>query len=502
MYKFFIAALAGVLSVGAFAAVQIRLTVSHDAIVVPPVITEPPVIVPPVQPPIEPPVQPPSGYTKLAPLVPVSSRYADYYQPAYNTPADGWRMITEMCGPVGSWEHEIEVQYGAAGPPEILARNMTGCVHVKGILGPNGEKPRANVYATKGYTGTLIDGGVFLENLSTNGIGSPNDKHFLVAHNLDVSDWNGHALITSSNALHLYVEVLDSTFSKGNSQHALYIDNNAFANIQRNKIESPGLGHALRSIAQKAVILDNEICNIQCDGAIVTNNAGTPIVGSPPVDIYVNGSTLFENNRVVYHRKGPNSAYHAATFRRRPAITSLSRRLDGDHYRPLTWGTPEYNDSDSWTFPPIETVVKDMKIDCSGAPPCRGWLLESAYPYGTISTATRLLLWWRENKFQDWDSLIANADPTWHETLNLMTPSYRVSKLENTGLGLGSSPFPLAVPMGWGQKSKITFENVTGDIEKIYYSAPRTSGWCEGGVSGDVCADPNKYSLPTVEVVQ
>jgi len=290
---------------------------------------------------------------------------------------------------------------------------------------------------------------------------------------------------------------MDSTFSIGENQHAIYIDNAAFANIQNNLIESPGFGHALRSIAQKALIKNNVICNIQCDGTIVKNARGADIYGAPPVDIYANGSTQFESNRVVYHRKHSGSAFHAATLRQRPDIQTLDRRLDGDHYIPLVWGTEAYNDPASWDFPMIETVVKDMQLTCLGEPPCNAWGVRSTYPRASQRVRDVLVAWWQLNRFETWNELLAHADPSWHASLNLMTDDYKTLRLGTAGAGLPGS-FPLAVPNGWSNKARITFENVTGDFEKLWYTYP-FNYWCQGKVSGNECIDVDVYRLPEIE---
>ena len=190
----------------------------------------------PVPEPDEPATVPDAGFTQLGPLH-GRDQYAGYYMPRYESAADGWAMIEDMCGPVGEWDHEIVVPYSGS-VFEMPNLKLDGCVHVKGEPGPNGELPAvSHLNATRGYKGALRRGGVFFENVKTQAAGVPNDQYFFVLHNTHLEDWGDHAFITSAGAKHLYVEILDSYFGKGRNNHAAYIDNVAFVNAQRNVFE-------------------------------------------------------------------------------------------------------------------------------------------------------------------------------------------------------------------------------------------------------------------------
>lgn len=442
-----------------------------------------------------------ADYTQLEELKGYS-RSLGYAMPAYDSPADGWEMIKKMCGPVGRWDHEISVPYSPTPYDSDLlkVKHLKGCVHIKGELGPNGELPAiaGGVGATRGYKGKLQPGGVFVENLKVTSVGVPNNKYFLVMHNMHFSNWPNHAFITSGGNKHMYLELLDSYLGFGNNNHAAYIDNIAFANIQRNLFESPGRMHAFRSIAQKSLIKNNTFCNIQCDGTVLRHPKGRLMSGMAPLEIYTNGEHLLEDNTIVYHRATKSSARAAANFRGREGINTLDRFREGDHYKYLVWGTPEYNNPQTWAGPMLDTRVKNLKITCYGVPPCHAWNIKSTYPYLHDRPKAKLLAWFKENRFRTWEQVLANSHPSWHGTLNLMTDSYKRRVLIQSGEGLPNKiPFP--VPEGWQQKARITFENVTGNFEQLYAPVSETGGvWCAGAVEGEHCKNQQYFRQATV----
>lgn len=453
-----------------------------------------------IVPPEPEPTPEPTQYTTLGPLTGIT-RYEDYPMPAYDSPEEGWAMITEMCGPVGEWDHEFIFPYRAEPYEQISLKNLSGCVHVKGELGPNGEKPTIDgpLNATKSYSGVLTNGGMFVENLDTTAVGVPNDKHFLVMRNLAVHDWTNHAIITSGGNKHMYVELLDSHLSTGNNNHAVYIDNVAYANIQRNIIEAPGKGHALRSVAQKSIIKDNLLCSVYCDGTPRIFPNGTEYRGMAPLEVYVNGEHIVDGNEVRYYRPHSNWGVMAASFRNREGINTIDRYRDGDSYNYLVWGTDEYNDPATWeTMPMLGTVVTNHKTICQGEP-CYAWHVSSTYPYMHDGPKAQLLAWWKLNKFPDWDTLLNHADLSWHGTLNLMDDAYKARKIADGGRGLPNK-IPLPVPDGWQQKARITFENNTGEnmaglIRPLDYEG---GGWCAGEVENGECANQRYYKQAEV----
>lgn len=451
--------------------------------------------------PQEPEEPPPSDdpYTFLGAVTGIDN-FVDYFMPYIDSPAAGWGMITAMCGDVGSWAREIVVPYVDETPVDIRANKYEAkCFHIKGEPGPNGELPRVNIASTHGYRGALRHGGLFVENIRAGAIGVPNDQYFLVLRNVHLSGWGNHALITSGGNKHMYVEIsAGSHFAGGNANHAAYIDNVAFAYVADSVFESPGQGHALRSVAQRSIIERVKACNIQCDGTITNDKKGRQRIGMAPLEVYANGAHIVRDVEVVYYRK-PNRTPHAMTLRNREGINTVDRYWDGvsDHYTPLVWGTPHYNDPQTWTFPTLETLFEDIGVTCYGAP-CDAIHVSSTYPYMHDSPKARLLAWWKLNKFPDWESLIAHAHQSWHGTLNLMTPEYRAKKLEDGGRGLPNK-VPLPVPEGWQQKATVTLKNVTGNfVNLVRPTGP--SGWCAGEMSGGTCQNYEYYNKAEVVV--
>lgn len=441
----------------------------------------------------------PGQYTFLGPLMP-AIRFREYPMPAYDSPEDAWAMIAGMCGPVGEWDHEIVIPYDQTDWEwTVREGSLKGCVHVSGELGPNGELPDATeaLNFVHGYKGTLERGGVFIENVKGESIGVPNNRHFLVMRNIHLSDWRGHAFIVSGGAKHLYVELLDSYLVGGNSNHAAYIDNVAYVNIQRNRIEAPGRGHALRSIAQKGIIKDNLLCSVYCDGAyMVKEESGKPVYGMQPLEVYVNGEHVVEGNEVRYYRPNKSHGYMAATFRWREAFNTLDRYRDGDSYRYLEWGSPEFNDPATWeNMPMLETVVRDHTTICQGEP-CVAWDAKSTYPLLNNDMKAAVRAWWRINKFPDWQTLLDHAHPSWHGTLNLMSDAYRDEKIAKEGRGLPSKiPFP--IPEGWQQKARLIFdgplkgENLAGDVRPREFE--NFQDWCFGEKADGRCVNQRYY---------
>lgn len=442
-----------------------------------------------------------ADYTQLGELKGYS-RSLGYEMPAYDTPEDGWDMITRMCGQVGRWDHEITIPYSTEPHDRsiVKVKKLRGCVHIKGELGPNGERPTiaGGVGSTRGYKGKLQEGGVFVENLNVTSVGVPNNKYFLVMRNMHFANWPNHAFITSGGNKHMYLELLDSYAGFGNNNHAAYIDNIAFANIQRNTFESPGRGHAFRSIAQKSLIKNNTFCNIQCDGTVLRHPKGRLMSGMAPLEIYTNGEHIVEDNVIIYNRATKRSARAAANFRGREGINSLDRLREGDHYKYLVWGTPEYDSPATWSGPMLDTQVKNLKVTCHGVPPCNAWNIKSTYPYLNDGPKAKLMAWLKENKFFTWGQVMDNSHPSWHGTLNLMTDKYKALVLLRSGEGLPNKiPFP--IPKGWQQKARITFENITGNFEKIYAPISDTDGqWCAGEVEGNSCRNQRYYRQAVV----
>jgi hypothetical protein len=464
------------------------ITVHHGAV------ADPDTTAPePVPEPDEPTTTPDAGFTQLGPLQ-GRDQYAGYYMPRYESAADGWAMIEEMCGPVGEWDHEIVVPYSGS-VFEMPNLKLDGCVHVKGEPGPNGELPAvSHLNATHGYKGTLRRGGVFFENVKAQAAGVPNDQYFFVLHNTHLEDWGDHAFITSAGAKHLYVEILDSYFGKGRNNHAAYIDNVAFVNAQRNVFESPGMGHGFRSVAQAGIVKDNLFCNIQCDGTIADHpTRDRKLIGMAPLELYVNGRYEVENNKVVYYRGYAGAAYGAVNIRQREAINSLDRVPVEGGYQYVVWGTDEFNDPETWGFAPLDIVINGLDVECLGEAPCHAFNVKSTYPFLHDYPKGKLAAWWKANEFTTWQQVLDNADPSWHGTLNLIEDDKRQFLLDRRKPGWPNKiPFP--VPDGWQQKSRLILSNVTGNFDTLYDEV--VSGdhwWCIGEKADGKCVNQNYY---------
>lgn len=446
--------------------------------------------------------EPEPEYTYLGELK-GHGKYKNYFMPRYTSPEDGWAMITEMCGSVGQWDHEIVISY-PGNDETIKAKYMDGCIHIRGETGPNGELPDCRVNSTKGYYGELRGGGIYYENCKANSVGVPNDQYFLVLHNVHLSGWGSHALITSGGNKHMYVEILDSYMGHGANNHAAYIDNVAFANVQRSVFESPGRGHALRVVAQRSIIRDNEICNVQCDGSVISRlGTNKPAIGMAPLEFYVNGEHVVEGNRIVYHHKHGTVPFSVA-YRQREGMNTLDRIPVDDRYEYIVWGTSEFNDPATWDFPMLDTVFRDNTIECLNITerfPCYGVGLASTYPYMHDGPKRNLLRWWTANKFPDWPSLLDHAHPSWHGTLNLMTEEYRAKKLADGGRGLPNK-VPLPVPPAWQQKARITFERVTGNYRALIHpqGGDTDGAWCAGETRNGRCARQIYYTQPEIVI--
>lgn len=421
--------------------------------------------------------------------------YENYYMPAYDSPEEAWAMITEMCGPLGEWEHEIVIPYQAEPYAEfpVDLKYQNGCRHVRAERGPNGEKQvfLTGANATRGYNGVLRQGGLLLEDMDIKSVGVPNDQYFLVMWNLNIHGWNGHAFITSGGNKHMYLELGNSHLSTGDDNHAAYIDNIAYAYIYNSTIESPGMGVALRVIAQKSWIRDNLLCSVYCDGTTRLKPNGGEYAGEAPLEIYTNGEHLVENNETRFYSK--KSGYFAATLRWREGINTLDRYRDGDSYNYLVWGTDEFNDPATWEkIPTLNTVVRNHKTVCQGSP-CFAWTVDSTYPWMHDGPKAKLLAWWKLNKFTEWETLLAHADPSWHGTLNLMSDAAKASYLASEGRGLPNKvPFP--VPAGWQQKARITFEGMINEnVEALLRPANEDKGWCVGEIENGECVNQIYY---------
>lgn len=460
----------------------------------------------------------PSSYTRLGELQGYS-RAEGYFMPVYESPEHAWSLIEAMCGPVGSWDHEIVLPYRqeAYSPEEGNFKNLKGCIHVKGELGPNGERPKISedgyLNATAGYQGQLSRGGIFIENIEANAVGIPNNRYFAVMHNLYLHDWNSHAMITSGGNKHMYVELKDSHLSTGWKNHAVYIDNIAYFYAEGNVIESPGKGHALRSIAARGIIRDNLICSVYCDGTTrEIEDKPYDWAGMAPLEVYVNGEHLVDGNEIRYYRPSNSAALMASTFRMREGFNSLDRYRSGkyiplpegtdsvfegiEQYDYLVWGTDEYNDPQTWNFPMLETIVRNHKVICQGEP-CYAWDVRSTYPFIHDKPKAELASWWKENKFPDWNSLLENADPSWRGTLELMSQKWRDNYLKKEGRGLPNKiPFP--VPEGWQQKARIVVDgeveitNGMGLVRERDFNSD--GGWCLGEIESGLCVNQQYYA--------
>ena len=434
------------------------------------------------------------------------NKYVDYFMPAYDTPEDGWAMITDMCGPVGSWDHEIVIPYSDQPQDRDLARvkGLKGCIHIKGELGPNGELPELDgkVNATHSNRGTVVRGGLFVENLKTTGVGIPDNKHFAVMRNMNMSNWQGHAFITTAGNKQMYLELLDSYLGYGGANHAAYISNIAFANIQRNVFESPGKMHALRVMAQKSIIRGNKICNIQCNGTVLErtqkNGKVYKMSGMASLEAYVNGEHIVEDNEIVYHRSHNGRAVGAVNFRWRNGMNTVDRLRDGDYYKSIVWGTKEFNDPETWDGPMLKTVFRNNKITCYGVKPCYAFNIQSTYPYIHDAETRRLKKWIKENQFTTFQQVLDNSHPSWHGSFRLMTDKFRDIFIRN---GAGSIPnkVPFPVSEGWKQKAQVTLDGNTGNYELLVRPVKKVS-WCNGEVKGGECVNQRYYRQAEVVI--
>ncbi len=419
--------------------------------------------------------------------------------PAYDSPEDGWAMITKMCGPVGSWDHEIVIPYSVR-PHEgklVRVKGLKGCIHIKGKLGPNGELPEIDgkVNATRNSKKTVVHGGLFVENLKTKGVGIPNNKHFTVMRNMHMSNWQGHAFITSAGNKHMYLELLDSYLGYGTANHAAYIDNISFANIQRNVFESPGKMHALRVIAQKSIIRGNKICNIQCDGTVLerTNRNGKAykMSGMASLEVYVNGEHIVENNEIVYHRSDKSRSLKAVNFRWRNELNTVDRLRDGDYYKPIVWGTKEFNNPETWNGPMLKSIFRNNKITCYGVKPCHAFKINSTYPYIHDAATRQLKAWMKENQFTIFQQMLDNSHPSWHGSFHLMTDKFRDAFISHNARNIPNK-VPFAVSEGWKQKAHVTLDGNTGNYDLLVNPVKKVN-WCNGEVKDGKCVNQQYF---------
>ena len=129
--------------------------------------------------------------------------------------------------------------------------------------------------------------------------------------------------------------VEDSEFSDGDSNHLLYLDRTARADILRNTLYRPGAGHALRVVAANYHIEDNVVSNVSLDGtpSVKFDNpdpGGRLIVGLHPLEAFVCGDGIIKGNTVTKHVT--NATGGALVLRARNAISRcelLGKSEDG-----------------------------------------------------------------------------------------------------------------------------------------------------------------------------
>ena len=96
-----------------------------------------------------------------------------------------------------------------------------------------------------------------------------------------------------------------------------------------------------------------------------------------------------------------------------------------------------------------------------------------------------LYAWLRANKFTDWQVMLDAIHPSWHDSLDLVLPSYRHRVLTGRGLPRG---FTLAVPEFWFQRAELTLENVTVSGGTIIRKK-KLNAMCAGERTETACID-------------
>lgn len=230
----------------------------------------------------------------------------------------------------------VRIHWQATEYPRLVIQDKR-CVEVIGIAdGPGGPGVRSTdptdlswsnlpmlqgINAGKAYKlgdpvvdGGLIVRGVSVQNTTTSScVVSPNNKRFLAIEDSNMHQCQQHGILTSPSNAEFYVRVLRTSWKQGASNHLLYIDRSARADIIDNSCSEPGGGHCIRSVAHVTHSSGNIASNVKLDGTVaakwnkpgaVCEQGGQVLdldcqIGMNPMEVYDCSDSLVEDNTVI-----------------------------------------------------------------------------------------------------------------------------------------------------------------------------------------------------------
>lgn len=397
----------------------------------------------------------------------------------------------------------------------------TGCIKVLGVNDPDsGARPTVRRIRALGFSGTNRDrlSGLIVENIrismgdhhelhGTSGAGSclmwPNSAHFVVIRNSVLSKCQHHAFITSK-AYHQYLEIDGSHFEYAQS-HLAYIDRVGFAYIHDSTFQSPGWGHALRCIAARCVIDNVHVSNIELDGTIAPRGTHPLLpkqsyVGMNPLDLYmVGGEHILTNSTIDYYYPGSGGEW-AAQYRARWGIfaTELGEH-DERSWSYAPYWTQAWFDVQGEPVKPIDLTVSNNTFNCLNHP-CHMFLVQSTYPrYSQGATRNRMLSWLRKHKWEDWDTMLANAPDEWVWTFSRAYDKHKPMLL--SGKTVNFLPARIPADLEWRERGLITIENnntINNPKSQLVRAAVPSQAFCWGfwveGKEGQECQSPTRQA--------
>lgn len=248
-----------------------------------------------------------------------------------------------------------------ATPYPVLVIKQKKCVEVIGIEdGPPGEKPTVRginaAWNHPGGPSTVIPGGVIIRNLNVHDVAGgdcirPADRlTFFALEDSDLRRCSQHAVLSPGTNGRMYYRIMRNYMTQFGS-HALYLDHEGRVDVIDNTIETPGWGHAIRSVAYVTVIEGNTVSNVQIDGTAIRKWDASPggtcnvppqvndkcSVGMNPIEAYICTQATVRNNTVIKYQLG--QAGGGMNLRSREALGACNvegKTVDGTMWIPLS----------------------------------------------------------------------------------------------------------------------------------------------------------------------